>query len=93
MSLVKLEVAPVSIIEDLSDHGALCRLGEADHVLWTAHLNHQGEFDIHKRIERVTLTKGNPLLLASVAASADLPEFGAPWRCSGEKTSAGTSQL
>ena len=40
--------------------------------------------------ERVTLTKGNPLLLASVAASADLPEFGAPWRCSSEKTSTGT---
>ena len=90
-----MEVAPVSIVEDLSDHSALCRLGEADHVLWTAHLipsrsvGHS-QWDSIPGIERVTLTKGNPLLLASVAASADLPEFGAPWRCSGEKTRTGT---
>ena len=51
-------------------------------VSWTKH-----HFLRHKVIVRVTLTKGNPLLLASVAANADLPELGAPLRCSDEKTS------
>ena len=59
----RFEVEPISIVKDLSDHGALGSLREAYHILWTANLEHLCQFitnirpHIHKKNMQFILSK------------------------------------